>query len=304
MKTYEVRKKDEGLISSIDGDSLFQAIEGNLNRIIENKIGNSAGCKLENVWLEYVSDGMAALHVVGCGSDSLVNYDAINDKPKDVVFEIHNVDPDEIKEPYTFELMEEEVFDPFEKKWHNNKMACLGILVGTINYIGRCHCTCPDKDVYSIENKVFSKFPTLFQVNTQAFLNQMNLYLQRFRPKSDKKTRELMELVEELSIELMDIRQLTSGEVGSAILFSYKTQNALSLRNKRTALSSYREKAGKSQQQVADDVGISLRQYQRYESVTSTMSDAKFSVIKKIADVFGIGVEDILKNGQVVYFSE
>ena len=76
-------------------------------------------------------------------------------------------------------------------------------------------------------------------------------------------------------------------------MFVHKTQYMLSLLNKKTALSSYREKYGKSRQQVADEVGISLRQYQRYEAVNSSMYDAKFTVVKKIADTLGISAEKI-----------
>lgn len=304
MKSYEILKKDGEQIGNIRGDSLIQAVEENFTRIIGNQIGNSAGYELENVWMEYVGEGIAELHVIACGSDNLVNYDAINDKPKEVIFEIHNVAAEEILDGYSFELNREEPFNPFDEKWHSNKMACLGILIGTINYIGQNHCKSPDKNVLTIQINVSTRFPTLLKANTQAFLNQMNLCLQRFRPKEDKKTKELLERVEKMTTLLMDIRQLTLEEEGRATFFTHKTEYALRLQNKKTALYFYREKSGKSQQQVADEVGISLRQYQRYEAVTSTISDAKFTVVKKIADVLDISVEKILKNGQVVHVSE
>lgn len=90
---------------------------------------------------------------------------------------------------------------------------CNEVLTARLTKLSDISGKCPD-------GNVSKRFSTLLKGNTQAFLNQGNLSLQRFRPKDDKKTKELMEPVELMSMELMDIRQLTLRDGGGQFVCS------------------------------------------------------------------------------------
>lgn len=71
-------------------------------------------------------------------------------------------------------------------------------------------------------------------------------------------------------------------------------------KNKITALKYYREKTGKTQQEVAYEIGISLRQYQRYEALNSTLGLTKRPIIERVAEVVGVTADDIIKDGIII----
>lgn len=75
-------------------------------------------------------------------------------------------------------------------------------------------------------------------------------------------------------------------------------------KNKITALKYYREKTGKTQKEVAYEIGISIRQYQRYEAVDSTLGATKLPIIEKVAEVVGVTADDIIKDGIVILKGE
>ena len=86
---------------------------------------------------------------------------------------------------------------------------------------------------------------------------------------------------------------------GQEFLYRYKTMDYFNKEGKITALRYYREKSGKTQSEMAEEVGISLRQYQRYESVDSSLHLAKGVIIDKIAEVVGVTVSDLIDHGTV-----
>lgn len=71
-------------------------------------------------------------------------------------------------------------------------------------------------------------------------------------------------------------------------------------KNKITALKYYREKIGKTQQEVAYEIGISLRQYQRYEALNSTLGLTKRPIIERVAEVVCVTADDIIKDGMII----
>ena len=71
-----------------------------------------------------------------------------------------------------------------------------------------------------------------------------------------------------------------------------------------TSLRYYRNKCGKTQKQVADEVDISLRQYIRYEKGDSDLSIVKKSVILAIVAALGVDLEKLFKDGHVRYMFE
>lgn len=72
---------------------------------------------------------------------------------------------------------------------------------------------------------------------------------------------------------------------------------------KETALQHFRTAAGVTQKQLADTVGISARQLQNYESSTSRLGDAKYSVVEKLAEAIGCSASDLVQDGLTVFVS-
>ena len=55
---------------------------------------------------------------------------------------------------------------------------------------------------------------------------------------------------------------------------------------------------------MAEEVGISLRQNQRYESIDSSLHLAKGVVIDKIAEIVGVTTSDLIDHGTVKLIKE
>lgn len=308
MKEYTIYNPKGDVVANLNDENVKSAIENNFKTIVNGHIGNVAGYVLEEVWLEYDEEaeciGTAKLHVVASGSESLVNFDPIDNPPKEVVYTISGVDKSELPEKEYFDLKSEELFDPFDKKWLDNKGIAYGIFLGTVDFIGRNHCMVNDNCSFSLSSTVNLRFSTLEKVNFPVFVSQVLKTLNQHRPKNDKQTQKLLDLVHTTHTVIADVKKLTTDESTIKILYYYKTLSALDRMNKVTALFYYRNKLGKTQQQVADEIGISLRQYQRYEAVNSTLSDTKKYVIEKIASVLNVSIDKIYDGVQVIYKSE
>ena len=58
--------------------------------------------------------------------------------------------------------------------------------------------------------------------------------------------------------------------------------------------------AGKTQKEMADILGIGIRQYQRYESLDSPLGNTTSLITEKIAEVLHVDSSDIVKDGEIV----
>lgn len=305
MKEYTIYNPKGDVVGNLSDENVKSVVENNFKTIVDGNIGNAAGYVLEEVWLEYDEEakheGTAKLHIVASGSESLVDFDPIDNPPKEVVYTISGVDKSELPEKEYFDIKPEELFDPFDKKWLEDKGIAYGIFLGTVDFIGKNRCMINDNCSFSLSSNVELRFSTLEKANFPVFVSQVLKTLNQHRPKNDKQTQKLLDLVHSTHTAIADVKKLTTDESMIKTLYYYKTLGALDRINKVTALFYYRNKLGKTQQQVADEVGISLRQYQRYEAVNSTLSDTKIYVIEKIASVLNVSIDKIYDGVKVVY---
>ena len=87
-------------------------------------------------------------------------------------------------------------------------------------------------------------------------------------------------------------------------IFYSKIRHYFKTHDTVTALAYYRQKKGKTQQQVAREVRISARQLQNYENTrSSALGDAKFSVVEKLANAVGVSPTELVKDGLPVRIS-
>ena len=61
--------------------------------------------------------------------------------------------------------------------------------------------------------------------------------------------------------------------------------------------------SGKTQTEIAESIGMSLRQYQRYESKNSSLGDANKIIVNKIAELINVKPEQIINGGLVKFVS-
>lgn len=82
----------------------------------------------------------------------------------------------------------------------------------------------------------------------------------------------------------------------SSTSWYYKTKSYFDRLNKITMLAKLRDDAGLTQQQLADQVGITLRQLFRYEDAkSSSLGDAKYSVAEGLAGILGVETSQLVK---------
>lgn len=282
------------MIVSGTGDNVIAIVEdkfGKLIPTITKYAGNGAGCELVNVYMEYDTEKKVAwLHVFAHGSDGLIGYDATEDKDKEVVFRVAGVAAEDLPEKHIFELVENK-FDPFNPKHLENKTVTLGILKQCADHLAESKGKYAPRVLPS--EMVDRKYPTMQKHNLPVYISQLMLQFSLAGVKKTEKNEKIFDLIEKAIVALGGVKGVDETD----IIAYYKTKNYFENAEKTTALQYYRKKAGLSQKEVADAVGMSLRQYQRYEAPVSGLGDAKKAVIEKIAEVVGCTMNDIICNG-------
>lgn len=293
---------NEGRIQRIEGDTVKELIEDNFNifkKTISDKAGNPAGFTLEKAWISRVDDEICEFHVIAHGSDSLINYDATQEFSKEVMFKITGIPKDALEDTYEFEI-EEKIFNPFDSKWHNDKSFIVGILEGCVDQLAKQDIAAVNK--YGTPKELVDRaYPYLKDNNLPVYITQlMTRFTTLYSVKKTKNNEDIFLLIDKLNNALVPLIEKDKSRIGATeSLLYYKTKYYFSHRNKITALKFYRNASGKTQEEVAEAVGISLRQYQRYEASNSTLGDAKKAVISAIAKEIGVEADDIVSYGIV-----
>lgn len=276
-------------------EKFSEEIGSKIKAIISERIkkSNNKLLVINDIILGY-NDGIMKVNVELGVSDSLINHDTINDDLKKIItIEIHNVSDDEYYQASNslkMKSVEENVFDPFADDVRHDTNISVGIFNGCVKFLAQSYCN--KRSGEGIERYMDGNY-TLMLNNPKVYMTTL---LQRLTATGVKKTAssskviELMYDIYQSVVESGFNRRLDDGTV---TLYTWKTFGTLQKMNKITALLYYRKKLGKSQKEIADEIGISLRQYQRYESMNSTLHDAKMLVIEKVAQVLGVEVKDI-----------
>ena len=289
-------KKDK--IQEIKGDNVNDLIEDNFDVFkpyITKEAGNAAGYTLEKAWLSRIDNDICEFHVIAHGSDILINYDPLQDELKEVIFQITGIPTEEFEGTYEYEISEKKEFNPFDPEWEKDKSPVIGILEGCVDYL----CEKKNNEYIKYPTRLVQfQYPTLKKNNLQLYIIQVMSRFAVWRIRKTDKNKDIFKLIEKLNDALITIIDNDSPDASS--LFYHKTLYYLRRRNCITALRYYREKSGKTQNEIAEAIGISLRQYQRYESINSTLPNAKKAIIDRIAEEVGVKPSDLIKYGSIV----
>ena len=288
MKSYEARYGHKTI--NISGETPKDAVEAHFDAIGKLAcIGNAAGWALERVWMDFAHD-RGYLHILAKGDDGLVSYDPTKDEPVETVVSIHGVKEGEANWPIEFELNEKAPFDPFSEDALLGKYSMIGVLAALWDRVAENHSAkraaeCPSAIT-------MNRMPTAYKFKADLFLRHIREISLPSKPKDDQATKRLLARIAELEARIPEASD--DGEMNYWICKA-KTEFYFRKQGKITALAHYRKKAGKTQSEVAEEVGISLRQYQKYESVEdSHLGDAKYSVVVKIASAVGVEADDLV----------
>lgn len=291
---------EQGKFKDFYGNNIQELIENNWKAVFDEEtrkaIGNTAGYILERVWIEYSGNNTASLHVIGHGDDSYLKYDPTNDKSKEKVFILRGISETDLPEPYEFEIKKNEKFDPF-KELTNHKddpIIMLGILEACIDYLAE------SRNVELPTITVNTKYITLKDRNVSLYISQLMKVFGYLNIKRTARNKNVFELLDESNNNLISILEENKVIKPMTYVYYYKTMGYFRAAGKMTALKYYREQCGKSQQEIADAVKISLRQYQRYEAVNSQLDKVNPIIIEKIAESVNTKKDKIVKNGSVV----
>jgi len=278
-----------------EGSSVQEIAESHfdvIKKIIRNKLGNAAGVNLDSVYAEYnPNTKIAELHVFASGSDELLNHDPTKLQPKELIFTLSGISQTDLPKRYDFELVDSEAFNPYSDP--GNVSVKLGILEAAIDHMADI---AHQKRPAEILN---SQMPYLRRQSTQAYLARLMMMFGFLRTRDTGLTANLKDLIQRMIISLQDVTQLTYDDEMDIILYYHKTMRYFQTVNKITALKYYREQSGKSQTEIANELGISLRQYQRYEATNSTLPMANKLIVGKLAEILNVQPIDLVR-GQLI----
>lgn len=277
----------DGIKFTIEGKDVVEAIEKNFNEIATNThIGNVAGYALERVWLKD-----SVLHIVAYGSAKMFDFDPTEDA-KETCIPITPSDSDEHIADHEFEIRsEDKKFDPFDDSCIPDVESYVrGVVCGLLDEVYRNHCVMKDDLKTTLYGEFCIKYPTMEKVNPGLFIEKMRHAVQMHRPKSDIFTAKILCRVSELCQRLKN----TPDDCLSTFVGEAHTSYYFMMLNKITALAAARKRAGLTQAQAAAAAGISLRQWQYYESGKSELGDTRVAAIKAIAAAVGVDTKDLI----------
>lgn len=296
MPDYKVIANPNYVIS---GDTLIDAIEKKFEVIATTAgVGNAAGYTLDRVWMEKQGvDGDIALHIVAHGSDGRLGYDPRTDTPRETIVRIL-AKVEDCPEQHEFELNEngQEPFDPFRKTIEDNPGAIFGVAKALMDWVAEHKCSYPQVMMTSFIP------PSMYQAFAPRCLLLMSNRLHALKPKSDKETQKIVERISYLTARYCEVGGKKAPDAYP--IYYYKTLGYLDKSGKITALAKFRKASNMTQQEVADQVGISTRQLSRYEGKQSSLGTAKHSVVVALAEAVGAKPTDIVRNGTVVLVEE
>lgn len=262
--------------------------KANIDSIIKEELSNDTGYMLEKVWVE-TTDEKTWLHVIGHGNENLIGYDEKDDPDKELIFELET---DEKLETGIIEvpLNPEKEFNLYTDYNKCSSLEAVGIFIRCLN-----HLTHSDPVSLSFD----LQFPSERKPPAGEYTYTMKLY-ERFQQRHIKRTKK-NEKVFNVIDSLIPVVTMEKGVYDfTSEIYYYKTLRFFEMENKMTELAYLRKKSGKTQTEIAKEADISLRQYQRYEALDSSMGCAKMAVVERIADAVGATSDQLVYKGVVV----
>lgn len=282
-------------------DDVFWNHSDEIAKLLRADGRNAAGSSTDEVWFQKNENGVE-FHVHSYPDDGLIGFDPTDETNKngvEGVFEVIGEIPSEMlpKGRHDIEVRirpdSYEAFNPYTD-YKNGRSQAVGIFKACAEKLT------DKKDGDNVVRNVNMAYPSAYWHNFQLFLKQTLSRITLYNIKDTAQNRRRKELMAKCVDEISEVNETD----GLCNLYYHWTSKFFSEENMVTSLRYYRNKCGKTQQQVADEVDISLRQYIRYEKGDSDFSIAKKSVILATAAALCVDAEKMFNDGHVRYMFE
>ena len=177
-----------------------------------------------------------------------------------------------------------------------NVMETLGILGGAVDWV--CYNYSREKDTPYLSIQM--QHPDIMKNRFGVFHSQLMLRFLQYMPKRKRGMEKIFKLIETASEKLISVEKIPEKMDGADRVYYYRTIDAIERRGARSAVYYYRRKIGFTQAELAERIGVSDRQMQRYETEDLALANAPLAVLEKTAYILGVGVEDLVLNGELV----
>ena len=164
-----------------------------------------------------------------------------------------------------------------------------GVIWGLIDEVARNHTTCGAE--LSLTDKVSLKYDTLDMVSPKKYTEVLMRSLQALVPDGEDDTQEILDRIHALRAEIKPREPVTP----ATLLAQAKTLTYFRRLRQSSSLLDLRNRLGKTQQEVAEEAEISLRQYQRLESGESSVGMMSTSAAIRLAGALNTTVDEIAK---------
>lgn len=249
MKT-RVRHGSEEWI--FEGETIQEVIENNftkLDGVIKRQAWNIAGYILDTVYTIFdEKQGYAKLCVVAQGNDNLSGYDPTKDSTKEVDFQLLDLRAKEFPEPYHFAVTPNK-YDPFSAATRHSTAEKVGVLEAAIDYLA------DTMNSKRPAETLVGQMETLRRNSFQAYLARLMTLFGFLRYRKTGKNEKFETLIQDLVVSLQDVTLLTFQESRSSTIYYYKAKGFFLEMDKTTALCCFRKKLGKTQTEVANELG-------------------------------------------------
>lgn len=279
----------------ISGHTVIDAIEKNFSTIARNaKIGNGVGYVLTQVTAEYKDSilngkGGIALSIRATGSDVLVAYDEDND-PERITEVWIEAEPENLQEKHEFELAAKDSGGEQSNSPESQDSFLYGNIYGLLDQISRYHVELKDEEPFEITDYYDLRFPNLLRYHPDQAVSRILRDLQNRKLDGSKECKAILDEIKHLQSQITNPSGSLTGEelIGKAKIVSKYVRA-----EREKSFKALRKNVNKTQQQVADEAKITLRQYQRYESGERSIRSAKVEVAQRLASVLGVTLVEL-----------
>lgn len=302
MKTYRLYRNDEpGGWVEVAGKTLDEAVDKDFGKIAGRwRLGNVAGFRVVSAKVDYDEDAKrGAVTIEHQGSESIVGYDwdkKVMDEADEIKVLTLYCETEPVDVPgghIDIEIGREKLFDPFDD-------ACLdypgqagqevlyGTVIGLIDYLytDRTNRVKTTPHSFWPSEAATDRNPNARQVAPAQYIQMCLGYIDKGCVSPDGGSARIMARISELigRIDLVGFRPSR----GIDDIYQAKTDNYFKKKKIPSKLRELRKKAGLSQAELAERVGVSQTFIAKYEKPGADLEDIAARTYKRIALELGV----------------
>ncbi len=274
-----------GAIRAASLDEIVEKYWEDILAVVSWQAGSLTRLMPTRVWADYEdTKGSAYLHVMCAGRKFNLYLNGIDERD---LPEAHEFDIRKAIAPY----------DPYHPNDDNDVMETVGILEGAVDFLCDHYGVAQGHPCWTLHYQ----YPDLIRTRFAVFHNQVMLGFQKELVRKKRGLEKIFGLIDEANRKLIEVDEIPARKVGADKVYYYRTIEALNRQSTRSELYRYRRKLGMTQTDLAKELGVSLRQLQRYETDDCALANAPVAVVEKLAAILGADITDLVKDGKLVY---